>query len=156
MEWLIALSLLGVGIFLLIIELFVIPGSTVVGIAGGLMSILGIIYAYISLGVAEGTGLLALGIISGALLIVWVTKSKTWRRYILGEGLVARVNEEPELELEVGEEGITRTTCRPSGTAIFHDKEYEVHSMEGLVSAQTKIRIIDIEHSKIYVKPIHA
>lgn len=154
-EWLIVLSLIFIGIGLLIVEVVLIPGTTVVGIAG-FLCMLGGLYASLNYFGNPITTYLALGTGMFSLLsILYALQSGAWKRYALKSQINSRVNEETKLALNVGDIGIANSALRPSGKASFGDIMVEVRTMGKFVDARHKVKIIQIEDRRIFVEPIN-
>lgn len=153
MDWITVAILVGLGMFLLVVELFIIPGSTVVGFMGAGFAIAGIVVSYLSMGPLIGSGVLVFTLLIGGYMTYWITKSKTWSRFTLKSGITHRVNTAAQEKVKPGQMGITITPLRPSGTAEFNGEEFEVHSVAGYVAANQKVKAIEVERYKIVVQP---
>jgi len=64
-----------------------------------------------------------------------------------------RVNEN-ERVLEVGMKGVTVSSLKPVGKALFEDDEMEVRSNGGFVEENVEIEVLRIEGKKIFVQPV--
>ncbi len=152
--WIIIISLLAIGLGLIILELVFIPGTTVVGILGLIFAIVGVVVSYRHFGSAIGFYILI-----GTLVITGVTlffsfRSGTWSRFSLKTTIDSKVNEGLVNDLRVGEEGVTRSALRPSGTAEFANKNFEVRTTGSFVDTGTRVRIIQIQSNTIIVEPL--
>src|SRR5690348_7519523 len=105
MEWLTVISLILIGIVLIIVEIIFIPGTTVVGIIGGILTVVGIIFAFSYFG--DTTGWIITGstaVLSGG-AFYWSLRSGAWDRFSLKSTIDSRVNVIDTETLKVGEEG---------------------------------------------------
>ena len=155
MDWITIISLLVLGLGLLFIESFFIPGTTIVGLIGFGMILFGIYLGYNNFGLLTGSALLVATLIIVGVGIKIAIKKKSWQRFALKDEIQGRVNNEA-IHIEIGQEGISSSALRPSGEALFEDKNYEVHTLGKFVDANQKIKVISIEHNKIFVQPLNA
>ncbi len=155
MEWITVIGLILFGIGLLIIEVIFIPGTTIVGIAGFICSGFGVYLGYDYFGSATGTTILIVS--SGFLLVVMIYafKSRAWERFSLKDENTGRFNDDFKVTLSVGDQGLTISSLKPSGKALFNEKELEVRSNGGFINENQQIKIIRIEPNKIIVEPIN-
>ena len=72
----------------------------------------------------------------------------------LSETLTDGLNDENELELHVGDEGVSVSSLRPIGKASFNDEEMEVRSLGEFIEEKQPIKIIEIDNKKIVVSKI--
>jgi membrane-bound ClpP family serine protease len=155
MEWITVIGLILFGIGLLIIEVIFIPGTTIVGIAGFICSGFGVYLGYDYFGSATGTTIL---IVSSSFLLVvmiYAFKSRAWERFSLKDENTGRFNDDFKVTLSVGDQGQTISSLKPSGKALFNEKELEVRSNGGFINENQQIKIIRIEPNKIIVEPIN-
>lgn len=153
MSWLIIISLIIIGIIFLLLEILVVPGTTLVGLAGAGLMVGGIVTAFSTYGVQAGVLTLAGSLIMSVLAIALALKSNTWRKAMLGTEIDGRVNVvEPDTVL-AGDEGIAITRLNPMGKAMIKDEFYEVTSKDNLISENTPIVVLKVDGNKIIVKP---
>ena len=152
--WVAVLLLLGLGVALLLLEIIFVPGTTLVGVAGVICSVIGVVISFRSYGV--GTGLLVLlgaaAITGGGLW--YALKQQSWRRFALHDQNQGRVNDRADLLLQPGMKGITRSTLRPYGMAEFDAGIFEVFAPSGAVVERTPVRVVRVEHGKVTVEPL--
>ncbi|MFH6984503.1 NfeD family protein [Marinoscillum luteum] len=155
MEWITVIGLILFGIGLLIIEVIFIPGTTIVGIAGFICSGFGVYLGYDYFDSTTGTTIL---IVSSSFLLVvmiYAFKSRAWERFSLKDENTGRFNDDFKVTLSVGDQGQTISSLKPSGKALFNEKELEVRSNGGFINENQQIKIIRIEPNKIIVEPIN-
>jgi membrane-bound ClpP family serine protease len=151
MEWFTVITLVALGIFLLVIELIFVPGTTFVGVIGFLLAVGGIWTAYAQLGTDTGHVVLGLTVAVSAVVVFYSFQRESWSKFALKDTNDSRVNQKPELLTE-GQTGTAVSALRPSGTANFEEGHYEVHTRGEYLSAGTPIRIIRIINNKIIVE----
>lgn len=144
------------GLILLFLEIFVIPGFGVVGILG-LLSVFGSIFlSYGSLYTALLSIMIAVILTVIFLVIFWkrFKKSNTWRRFVL----TTREDKEEGYtgtgsyrELD-GKEGVTLSLLRPVGIAQIDGERYDVVSEIGFIPVNTEIKVVKVEGNRIVVR----
>jgi membrane-bound ClpP family serine protease len=140
------------GLLLILVEIFIIPGTTVVGIGGGLMIAFAVWRAYAVFGARWGNITLVLTIIAVSVSLFIAFKSNSWKRIALNTNIDGRVNVIDENKLHVGEEGIAISRISPSGTARFNGELYEVHTNGEFIDQENGVVITRFIDNKIFVK----
>ena len=152
MEWITIVSLLVFGIVLLAAEIVLVPGTTVVGLAGVILIGIGVWMGFRNLGSGYGYFILGVSVVLTAAFVYIGLKKQTWQKFALTTVNKARVNEDVKHELAIGEVGTTLSSLRPIGTGYFHGKHFEVCTNGEFIPTNTGIRIIKIEHHRIVVE----
>lgn len=153
MSWTLIIIFLIAGLLLMLLEILVVPGATVVGILGFIAIGISVWQAYAAHGTPEGHYFLLGAILFTILLLYFALKSNTWRKAMLGSEVKSRVNVIEAEMVKPGDEGKTISRLAPVGKAIINNEYYEVHSLGEYVDPQTPIVVIRVEFSKIIVKP---
>lgn len=143
------------GLFLLFLELFVVPGVTFVGLAGALFLGAAIYFIFDLYGSSYGILSLVLTSILSAFVIYRSVKTRFWKKFSLNEAIDAKVNEIDDIEALQGQQGKAISALRPSGKAMIHGKLIEVQVADGFVDAGTAVEVVLISDQKVYVKPIN-
>lgn len=141
------------GIILIILEVFVIPGG-IVGLFGIAVAAVGISLAYTHLGTAWGNSFTIGSVMLTMLLLVYGLKSGVWKKLSQQGVIDSRMNEVNTAQVKPGATGISLSALRPTGTGLFNDEKVEVHSEGEIIPANVNIEIIKIEDNRIIVKPI--
>jgi len=161
-----------VGIILIMVEIFAIPGFGVAGIAGIIAIITGLTLSLIDNVVfedpeftGEGLGILMkslslvlVAVLLGVIFSLWATRklltSTAFSNLSLKseqrteEGFIGVETEQLSL---VGEMGIAHTVLRPSGKVMIKDKLYDAKSEYGFIERGEAIRVIRYETGQVYV-----
>jgi membrane-bound ClpP family serine protease len=153
MTWIIVLSLIVVGIIFLLLEILVVPGTTLVGLIGLAMLIAGVVISFNHYGTQVGVMTLITTLIFSLVSIAFALKSNTWKKAMLWSELDGKVNVIDVEKVVVGDEGITISRLNPMGKALIRDDYYEVSSKDNLISENTPIVVVKVEGNKIIVKP---
>ena len=145
-----------IGIVLLLVETFLIPGFAITGILGICSIGASCYFGYIEFGWlgALVTILIAAAII-GLMLLIFL-KSKTWDKLTLKNKIDSKVDSTAEDKgLTVGMKGIAQTRLNPIGRAKFGTLTIEVKSEGEFIDAQEEIVIDYFDDEKVIVKPIN-
>jgi membrane-bound ClpP family serine protease len=152
MAWFILISLLTIGLILVITEILFVPGTTLVGILGVVVTIGGIYYAFISFDSQFAWIILGLTLLLNFSVLIFGFRSGVWKKFALKESITSRAFDDRLLGLEVGMEGKAISDLKPIGKAEFLDRIFEVKSNSGLISVGSKVFITKLENNTIIVK----
>mgnify|MGYP001326065872 FL=1 len=144
--------LLVIGIILILIEILFIPGTTIFGILGVISIFSSDYLSYTYYGSEIAIGYSILNSILSLIIIVYALKSDTWKKIALNKVHLEKVNKNKYDELKKGDLGLSSSSLKPYGKAIFGNKTYEVKSLENFIEENKKIKIINILQDKILVK----
>lgn len=152
--WLIVSALILSGLILVIVEIVFIPGTTVVGVIGVLLSFVGIFVGYREFGSSTGHLILASTTAAMGLMVYYSFQAKTWSRFALKSSINSKNNEGLLESFRVNEEGTCVSALRPVGKAEFDKRLVEVSSEGEYVDAGSKVRIKEVSPSGIIVVQI--
>lgn len=155
------------GLILLALEIFVIPGFGIAGIAGIILIFASLFLSLtpsgpfmdfdaISIAIIQLTGAIVAALVFILILAKFLPKSSTFNKLILADEERAEqgyVSYPSEKEL-VGQEGIALTTLRPAGTAEFNGKRYDVVADWEYIEQGSMIIVLRVEGVKVVVKKV--
>lgn len=143
--------ILVVGIVLLLVELFVIPGFGVAGALGIFALLAGTAAAWVELGPEAGlaAGAVAAGI-TGLLFYV-VAKTGIGKRFVLKEGLPEAISQPDQTSL-LNRQGVAVTPLRPIGRAVFGGEEVDVVTDGDYIEAGERLTVIAVEGVRVVVQ----
>lgn len=142
-------ALILLGLFLILLELFVTPGL-ITGLLGGVAWIYALYRIYTDFGELSGHLALA-GLLLLLIACIFIAvRSGVWDKVSLKSSVEGRVNDLPDLH--IGDKGTTGSMLRPMGKAIFDNKTVEVSSAGEMIESGKEIEIYKIENNRIYVK----
>ena len=148
-------GLVFLGMVLLFIEVVLVPGVGIVGVAGvGLL-----VWASATIWGAYGAvfGLLSV-LISGAVVLfgTWkLSQSKLGRKMILEAQLDEEISSSSSLQHLRGKTGITLSVMRPGGAVEVDGKRIDAVATNGQwVEAGVQIEIVDVQTNNIFVEPV--
>jgi membrane-bound ClpP family serine protease len=142
------------GIVLIFLEIFVIPGTTIFGVMGTAAVIASIFFAYKLLGTNYGHLSIVGGFIVFMVFFYAGRKLMDDNQMSLKRELTGKVNEFVA-NVKVGDIGKTFSDVKPNGKAFFGDEKLEVFSNGSYIDREIDVKIIKIEQNKIIVKPLN-
>lgn len=154
MEVLIISMLIIAGLILFIIEVFLIPGISVAGIASACSLLYAIYYAFDSLGTQAGIITIGITIIGITRITIWFMKGKTVDKLALKQTLDYKPNPLKGVDIHVGDIGTTITRLTLIGNAEINGHILEVQSADGFIDEKTPIKVCRITPNTIYVQSI--
>jgi membrane-bound ClpP family serine protease len=141
------------GLVLIAVEIFFVPGTTVVGIAGAIALVAGIVCGFIYLDPTYGWSILACTTAFSVVLGYFAFSGDTWKKIAMKATIDSKIVDEVH-SLQAGISGLTLTPCNPIGKAKFGDKIEEVYSLIDFIDTNTPIKIDSIKENKIFVTVI--
>ncbi|MFH1119208.1 MAG: NfeD family protein [Bacteroidota bacterium] len=140
------------GLLFVLLEVLVIPGTTVVGVAGLILIAFSVWDAYHVFGSPTGHYVLAGTIIMSLTVIYLAFKSNTWNRLMLRTEINSKVNEIDFNRISEGDAGKAVSRISPSGKAVFNNEFFEVHTNGDFIDQETEVIVSHIIDNKIFVK----
>jgi len=148
----VAILLLLVAIALMLIEIFLVPGVGIPGIAGLILLVASIYIAY-QIDTTSGYYTLAASVVISIGLMLLAFRAKTWSRLSVNSEIKARLIY-PTDTLKIGDKGNTISRLNPIGNIRVNDQKFEASSIGDFIDANTPIEITNIEGNKVTVKPV--
>ena len=171
-HWLVRLAgweeilLVAVGLLLLAVELFVIPGFGITGILGILAILAGLVLSLLGAG-ATATGVvsaaarvavsLLIAVVAAVALLRVLPRLPFGRDLILDTGLTALTGwaSPPESDRQwLGKRGTTVSPLRPAGIADLEGERVDVVSQGEWINAGSPIEVIRVEGNRIVVRQV--
>lgn len=142
--------ILALGLLLIIAEIFFIPGTSVFGVAGGVVMIIGVVMMY-SIGTQQGH--ISLGISIAAVIVATIIGFRAIDNGALAakSKIKGRVNE-LDSSLVPGMRGKAITELRPGGKVQFGEERVEVFSYGSYIPRDSEVEITNVTKDKIFVK----
>ncbi|MBR4771896.1 MAG: hypothetical protein IK009_04090 [Bacteroidales bacterium] len=142
------------GLILLFIETLLLPGFVFTGILGICSLVAACYFGFVNYGNTGGIITVIISVAVAAAFMVWILRSKTWKKATLNTEIKAAVDQRPhEKGIAVGTKGVTATRLNPMGRVRFENgEEAEVHSLDGLIEARSNVVVDSVEEEKIFVK----
>jgi membrane-bound ClpP family serine protease len=151
----IIIILIVLGILLFVIEFLLVPGVTVAGIGGLVLTVFGVYKAFSDFGPRMGVWVLIGTVLLSIFVIAMSLRARTWKRLMLNTNIDGTVDKNlSEEQVRVGDRGTAVTRLAPMGKIMVNDLVREAKSIEGYVAEHTDVEIVAIEGTRISVIPI--
>lgn len=149
------LGLILFGILLVVAEIFIVPGTTIVGVIGGVIMVAGVVLGYTQ----QDNMLIGHAILAGTSVVTVVLAYLAYRAlqtssYSLSDTVSSKVNLLDDNTIHIGDTGVTVNVLRPSGKALINDIKFEVFSVDGYIDSDTSVTVTKIEGNKIWVRAV--
>lgn len=151
----IIIILIVLGILLFVIEFLLVPGVTIAGIGGLVLTVFGVYKAFSDFGPRVGVWVLIGTVLLSIFVIAMSLRARTWKRLMLNTDINGTVDKDlSEDQVRVGDRGTTVTRLNPMGKIMVNNLVREAKSIEGYVAEHSDVEIVSIEGTRISVKPI--
>jgi len=156
--WLSILAFI-LGITALVLEIFIIPGFGVAGMAGLVLLAWGVMLLAVDFTQATTALVLALG----ATLVVFILGLRLFKRFDLWQRLTLRTKQyreagyvapQPDLFQHTGKTGRALTPLRPAGTAEVFGQRLDVVTEGEYIPAGTAIEVVRVEGARVVVRAL--
>ena len=155
------------GVVLILLEVFVIPGFGIAGVSGIILVIASLFLSLIGPnqvldfeGVSAAIIQLAVALL-GAIILLFVMakflpKTNIFKKFVLSdaEKTDKGFSSHSTSKLLIGAQGIALTTLRPSGTAEINGNKVDVVTESEYLEKGSKIKVIGVEGIKVIVREI--
>ena len=151
MEIIIVVILLLVGIVFFLLELFLIPGISLAGIAGTLFLGGAVYVAYTEIGSSAGH----LTLLGGLILLgvaVWIFfRSKTLERMSLTTEIDGKNDPMKDMVINIGDFGITSSRLAPMGKVKINDHIVEAKTNDDFIDEKVEVVVLEVMKTNILV-----
>ncbi len=155
MEIITLLLLFVLGIVLLLVEIFLIPGLSIAGI-GCFISLAACSYlSFKFFGTLVGIITLIIIVVVVPLLIYFIFKSKAVKPMMLETNIDGKMKNVEDDAIHTGDEGVTIGRLAPSGKAKINGITLEVRTTGTFVDPHTKIKVLKVEGNTVIIEPIN-
>ncbi|MBA4408995.1 MAG: NfeD family protein [Bacteroidota bacterium] len=161
-----------IGLILIALEIFVVPGFGVTGISGIALAFSGLVlsliknvdftFEHVNMGdLLTAVGTVFIGSIAGIGLAIYLsqklftTEKGQFSHLSLKEVMSLKdgyVGVDPALMFLKGKKGIAVTTLRPSGKISIEGKNYDALAESGMIDKGTRIVVTRVETAQLYVE----
>ena len=153
-----------VGLALIVIEVFVIPGFGVAGILGLILMLASVFYTFFQSTDNVSTALLWLSIsiiltsVLAILATVFLPKSAPFQHFALSTVMSTEEGYHSAGSLDfqsyLGKTGVALTPLRPAGTVKIDNKRLDVVTVGDFIAQNTPVKVLEVEGSKISVEAL--
>ncbi len=158
-QWAALAFVLGLG--LILVEVFVLPGFGVAGISGIILMFGGIFYVFKSAYQFE-TAILAFSsviVLTAAFVIAtfcFFPKTRAWKHFALATEMSSDIGfhsaGDEDYQSYIGQIGTAITPLRPAGAIRLAGKRVDVLTAGDFIASETPVKVIDVEGSKVFVE----
>ena len=150
-----------VGLALIVLEVFVIPGFGVAGVLGLMLMLGSVFYTFFQNTDDISVALLwlSISIITTSVLAIFATiflpKSAPFQRLALSTVMSTDLGYHStgaDFQSFLGKTGVALTPLRPAGTAKIDNKRLDVVTVGDFIAQNTPVRVLEVEGSKISVE----
>ena len=152
MEWTVVGTLILLGLLLLVVEILFVPGTTLVGLLGFILVIVGCSLSFTYFGAKTGWITVGSSAVLSGLALYLSFRSNLWFRFALKSTSKGTATEQVEGKVAIGEEGRTLSSLRPSGKAEFNQGIFEVRTFGKYADPGTTVRVVQVESNQIIVE----
>ncbi len=154
MEVAIVITLLALGILFFIIELFLIPGISISGIFGGILTFVAVWYAYAKIGNTAGNITLVGGLLFSIVAIWLFMKSRALEKMSLKTNVSGNSTSIPD-EVKVGDKAMTLSRLAPMGKILVNGLTIEAKTNDSFIDESTEVVIKKIDKTNVLVEQIN-
>ncbi|SMB93477.1 protein of unknown function DUF107 [Hymenobacter roseosalivarius DSM 11622] len=152
MDWLTVILLLLFGLLFLVVEVLFIPGTTLVGLIGFGLLVVGVWLGYRDLGSTVGHYTLLFSVVAAGVMLYIGLRPKNLHRFALTDVNDGRVRDVRRPDVQPGTAGRALSALRPAGTVLFGEDRREAATRGEFLDAGTPVRVLGIEQNRIIVE----
>ncbi len=156
-----------IGVALILLEIFVIPGFGIAGISGIILIFASLFFSLVggdpfldfelvSRAIIQLSISLVLALVLIFVLAKYLPKTSIFNKFVLSvsEKSVDGFSSHSFAEDLIGAEGIALTTLRPAGTAEINDRRVDVMTESEYVEKGKKIKVLAVDGIRVLVKEV--
>lgn len=143
--------LLIIGIVFLVVELFLIPGTSIAGIAAGILLICAITFAYTGLGAMAGNITLIASVILSVVAIWLFFHSRTFDKIELKTEIKSKIDPLKGINIKIGDKGRTLSRLAPMGKIVIDGNIIEAKTHGEFIDHDTEVIVVEIHSTNILV-----
>ena len=141
-------------LLLLLVELFVIPGSSLAAILSAICLTWAVAYAFINISALAGIITLIIALILGSCVLITFMRSKTLDKVALTEEVSSTVDRSVAAQVQVGDKGYAITRLALIGNAEINGHVVEVRSADGFLNEKTPVVVTCVTDNEIIVQKL--
>ena len=147
-------GLLIIGILLLMAEIFLLPGFSVAGVSGVLITAGAIVFAYARMGATAGHITLVVAIVALAFSLWYFMRSKTVDKIFLHSEIHGKIEPLKDLEIEEGTQGITVSRLAPMGKVKINGAIMEAKALDDFIDEETAVEVLKVLSTNVIVRKV--
>ncbi|MDR3093150.1 MAG: hypothetical protein LBU62_00715 [Bacteroidales bacterium] len=143
--------LIAIGMALIVVEVVVLPGITLAGIAGIILIAAGVFVSFSAFGDTVGIVSLIGSSLLFIVFLIYALRAKTWNRLSLKSEIDSKVNL-VDKDIQVGDTAVTLSRLAPMGKIRIHNTIVEAKSILGLIDENRTVKVLEINGNRIVVQ----
>lgn len=151
---LLILILFVVALLLFLLEVFVVPGVGISGVAATVCVVVADVLVYMEYGLHAAVGAFLVSTILIILFFWWFSKSKMLEKMALHDVIDSSNATAEQLSVKVGDQGVALTRLALIGNAKINGKVVEVKSSGEFISKGTLLEVVSVNEALIVVRPL--
>ncbi len=147
------LLMIVLGLLLIAVEFFLMPGTLVAAVTGMILLVSGVVMGFST--TPYGLELLAASSVVTIALLAGGYRTLGAKGVSLDsalDGKVNELNEEERQNIKTGDMGIAFGDIKPTGKAIINGIMYAVYSQGGFIDDKANITVVSVASNKVTVK----
>jgi membrane-bound serine protease (ClpP class) len=156
LELFLPIGLILVGLALIAVEVYLVPGFNVVGVFGFVVILFAIGFAFSETGLVGGIYALIGTVVVGGGLFYLMWTSGAWDRFVLATNLRSDedsvVRESEHRAKYLGKSGVAMTPLRPTGVAEIDGERIEVVTEGEFIASGSKVRVVAMDRRRFFVR----
>ncbi len=145
--------LLLLGVLMLVVEIFLLPGISIAGIIGGVFLVVGIVKAFF-FSVEAGILVTIISLLLIALAIYLFMKSKTLNKLSLHDAIDSKVEPLKNIDIKVGDRAVTLSRLAPMGKISIGNKVIEAKSVKDFIDDGVEVEVVSVENTTVEVSRV--
>lgn len=146
--------LLLVGVALLLVEVFLIPGFGIAGVSGFACLAGSVVYAYCYMGAFAGNIVLGVAVVLCAIAVYVFLKSKALDKMALKTDIESKVDLVKDTNVQAGDKGVCISRLAPMGKVRVGETEFEAKSRGEFLDPDTEVEVLKVEGNVLVVKSV--
>jgi membrane-bound ClpP family serine protease len=151
MMWILVILLIVIGLALIVVEVLVLPGITVAGVSGIILIAAGVFFSFRFFGNTTGAYTLIGTCLLFIVFLIYAMRVKTWDKLSLHSEIDGKVNV-LDVDAKSGDDAVTVSRLAPVGKVMIHGKIVEGKSEFGMIDANKKVEVVQVNESSVVVR----
>ena len=144
--------LIFIGLVMVILEVFFLPGITIAGISAVLFFVGAVFYAFMPLGEFAGYITIAVSVIVTIVGIVIFIRSRSLDRMALKTTIDSVAPTLVSDQIKAGDEGVTLSRLNPMGSVLINDVTVEARTREDFIDEDTPVVVEKVDRTTVIVQ----
>lgn len=152
MEAIIIVLLLLIGIVFFIAELFLIPGTSLAGIAGTLVMGGTVYYVYTQIGLVAGNLALFTSVVLLGIAIAIFLRSKSLDKLALNTEITGKIDTLKNDSIKPGDIGYAQSRLAPMGKVKINNQMVEAKTQDDFIDPGVEVVVLEVRNTNIVVE----